>query len=227
MDSPDGEPGLIAGGRRPLLALGAASAAVFGLDTWQAVGHPYLAPDVPIERFVQAVPWGGLVAAFGLVDWLEGLRQVALAALAIGLVLLVNRRAAPLILAGALSGGAYTVAELLVRRPRPAAALVHVVRHTSGFSYPSGHAVFIAWFCILLIVCLAFRRLSRPLLAAAWFLAAVLVLLVCVSRVYEGEHWPSDVVGGLSLGLAWTSFSLCVPWLSSPVLDGTARRPLR
>jgi undecaprenyl-diphosphatase len=204
--------------RWPLLALGLVAATIFGLDTFLAIGSPNLAFDVPVERFVQATPWGGLVAVFRLVDWLEGVRQVVVAVLAVAVVFLVNRRATPLIVVGALSGAAYTGVELLVHRPRPAVGLVHVVRHTNGFSYPSGHAVFFAWLCILLIVCLALHRLPRPLLAAAWLLAALVMLVVCVGRVYDGEHWPSDVIGGLALGLAWTSLALSVRRLSDPAL---------
>jgi undecaprenyl-diphosphatase len=210
--------------RWPLLVLGLVAAAIFGLDTFQAIGNPYLAFDLPAERFVQATPWGGLVAAFGLVDWLEGLRQVALSVLAVGLVFIVNRGATPLIAVGALSGAPYSAVELLVHRARPAAGLVHVVRHTSGFSYPSGHAVFFAWFCILLIVCLALHRLSRPLLAVAWLAAALVILTACLGRVYYGEHWPSDVIGGLALGLAWTLLALSVRRLSDPALAPATHR---
>jgi undecaprenyl-diphosphatase len=209
--------------RWPLLALGLAAAAIFGLDTALAIGSPNLPFDVPVERFVQATPWDGLVAAFRLVDWLEGVRQVAIAVLAVGLVFVVNRRATPLIAVGALSGAAYTVIELLVHRPRPPAGLVHVVRHTGGFSYPSGHVVFFVWLCILLIVCLALQRLPRPLLAAAWLVAVLVILAVCVGRVYDGEHWPSDVIGGLALGLAWTSLALSVRRLSDPALGPMTR----
>jgi undecaprenyl-diphosphatase len=231
LDAADGQHGVIAGAQRvieprtrtapvrwPLLALGLVAAAIFGLDTVLAIGGTNLAFDVPVERFVQATPWGGLVAAFRLVDWLEGVRQVVVAVLAVALVFVVNRRATPLIVVGALSGAAYTVVELLVHRPRPAVGLVHVVRHTNGFSYPSGHAVFFAWLCILLIVCVALHRLPRPLLAAAWLVAALVLLAVCVGRVYDGEHWPSDVIGGLALGLAWTSLALSVRRLSDPAL---------
>jgi membrane-associated phospholipid phosphatase len=210
--------------RWPFLAMGLVAAAIFALDTLQAIGNPYLAFDIPVERAVQATRWGGLVVAFGLVDWVEGVRQVVLAVLAVGLVFVVNRRAAPLIAVGALSGAAYTAVELLVHRPRPPAGLVHVVRHTGGFSYPSGHAVFFAWLCVLLIVCLGLHRLHRVLLAAAWLAAALVMLLVCVGRVYDGEHWPSDVAGGLALGLAWTSLALSVRRLSDPALSPPTHR---
>ncbi len=210
--------------RWPLLVLGLLAAAAFGLDTILVIGNSSLAFDVQVERFVQAMPWGGWVGIFRLVDWLEGVRQVVVAVLAVVAVFLINRRATPLIATGAPSGAAYWIVEVLVHRPRPSPALVHVVRHTGGFSYPSGHAVFFVWVCILLILCLALHRLHPLAVMAAWVVSGLAVLAVGVGRVYDGEHWPSDVVGGLALGLAWTSLALSVRWLSDPVLSSRTRR---
>jgi membrane-associated phospholipid phosphatase len=41
---------------------------------------------------------------------------------------------------------------------------------------------------------------------------------VCIGRIYLGEHWPSDVLGGLALGLGWTSLMLSIRLLSNPAL---------
>ena len=38
-----------------------------------------------------------------------------------------------------------------------------------------------------------------------WFLAAVIILLIGSSRVYLGVHYPTDVVGGYAVGLAWVT----------------------
>ncbi len=204
--------------RGSLLLLGMSAAAVFGLDTFEATLHPYLWFDVPVTRAVQAVDWGVAVWAFSWVDWLEGTRQVAVTAGGLLLVLLLNRRALPLLLVSALSGAAYSLTEVLVMRPRPPASLVHVVRHTDGFSYPSGHAVFFTWFVPLLVLALVRPRLPRAFELAGWLLAAVVLALACVGRVYDAEHWPSDVIGGVALGVAWTSVALSVRILSDPVL---------
>lgn len=205
--------------RAPLVAVGLLAAAVFGVDTFEALHHPYLPFDVPVARAVQSVPWGPLVPAFALVDWLEGVRQVVAAAAALLLVLLVNRRAAPLIAVAALSGAAYSLTELLVARPRPPAGLVHVVRHTAGYSYPSGHVVFFSWLGPLLVLAVVWPHLPRVCTVLGGLAVAAALALAAVGRVYTGEHWPSDVLGGLALGVGWTALALSVRRLSDPALE--------
>jgi undecaprenyl-diphosphatase len=118
----------------------------------------------------------------------------------------------------ALSGGIYTLTAMFIDRPRPSADLVHVIRHTGASSYPSGHVAFFSWFLILLILCLAAGRLPKAIVAGLWVIAALVLLAVCIGRIYLGEHWPSDIVGGLALGLGWTSLALSVRLLSNPAL---------
>jgi len=211
--------------RLPLLAIAVLAAAAFALETAGVLTHRELPLDVPLTRAVQAVDWGPLGATFRLVDWLEGVRQVVAALGAIVLVGALNRRALPLICAGAASGAAYWITELAVRRPRPDAHLVHVIRHTNGFSYPSGHEVFFTWFCVLLIVCLRLYRAPAVVALAAWTLTVLVLLTVGLGRIYDGEHWPSDVFGGLALGIAWTACALALRPLSDPALKVDGRPP--
>jgi len=93
-----------------------------------------------------------------------------------------------------------------------------VIRHTGSSSYPSGHVAFFSWFLVMLIICLAMGRLPKPVVGVLWILAAVVLAIVCIARIYLGEHWPSDVIGGLALGLGFTSIALSVRLLSNPVL---------
>jgi undecaprenyl-diphosphatase len=210
--------------RWPLLAVGLVLLGTFGVLTLYAGGHTYMPFDISVERWIQSVPWGPLVTVFNWFDWLEGSRQLYAALGAIALVAVINWRKAPLIAVGAAAGPIYSLVQGIIQRPRPSADLVHVIRHTGSFSFPSGHVVFFSWVLVLLIVCIAFGRLPRPLLAVTWTAAALVLLVACIGRIYLGEHWPSDVIAGLALGLGWTAIALSVRLLSNPALAQKERK---
>jgi undecaprenyl-diphosphatase len=118
------------------------------------------------------------------------------------LLSLKDRLGAWQLLLNSVGAGIWTViSKSVIERARPEniTPLVQV----SGFSYPSGHSLASASL-YLTIAILAVRYLpttkARVLLLG---LAVVVILLVCVSRVYLGVHYPSDVASGASLGVAW------------------------
>jgi undecaprenyl-diphosphatase len=93
-----------------------------------------------------------------------------------------------------------------VHRPRPSGHGVHplqVITHT--FSFPSGHVAYaVTVFGLFLFLTMEVRRPIHPaLIAAIRIVLVVLIVLMPVSRMMEGEHWPSDVLGGLLDGLIW------------------------
>lgn len=88
--------------------------------------------------------------------------------------------------------------KLLFARPRPALDWSAATLPAS-FSFPSGHAMATATFATVLTT-LAWRSRWRwPVVGTAWGFA----LSVAVSRVVLGVHFPSDVLAGLALGVAW------------------------
>jgi len=93
------------------------------------------------------------------------------------------------------------VMKILVARPRPDSVLpIAAVPHSA--SYPSGHAVNAASVYITLAL-IAARALPLPGRLAVSCVTALVVALVMLSRVYLGVHYPTDVAGGLLLGLGW------------------------
>lgn len=142
----------------------------------RAVGFPGYPPQIYVELVV-------LVVLF----WFLGLRWEAITLLLSNLGI------------GALGMGV----KLLVARMRPSPDLVYVANPNlqgGGLSFPAGHvqgAVVTLGFFIYLL-----WKLPRR----AWWQTALLVflglliVLMGLSRIYVGEHWFSDVVGGYLLG---------------------------
>jgi undecaprenyl-diphosphatase len=78
-----------------------------------------------------------------------------------------------------------------------------------GSSYPSGHlarTLFISTILIFLIYHL--KKLSKLQKQILYCLIAVFVGLMFVSRIYLGEHWLSDVIGGSILGTSMGLISM-------------------
>lgn len=116
------------------------------------------------------------------------------------------RAAEPFVWLGAIAGGRLLslLFKELFRRDRP--PIVHRLVAETTYSFPSGHSVFAAVFFTMLAYVLV--RTIRPdrwaLRLAAAASCVLLAILVAASRVWLGVHYPTDVVGGLLLGVGWT-----------------------
>ena len=101
--------------------------------------------------------------------------------------------------------GAFTMNPLLKAffdRPRP--GLWEMRGQFAWASYPSGHAI--ASVSVLFTMAILLRRERGwhwPFTAAAVLLAST-----AYSRLYLGVHWPTDVIGGLMMGLVWLVVTL-------------------
>ena len=193
-----------------LIALVALTAAV-------RAGLQPSALDLPLTRVVQSVHWGPLQLVMDAIDVISGPWQVVAGALAIAVMSLLDRRAGLLMVLGAGASGLDQIIKVVVARSRPDEALVRVLTHPSGYSFPSGHAVFFTWVSFMMAVGIAplVRPRWRPLI---WALCAFVIVMTCLARVWAGAHWTTDVVGGVALGLGWAAFVLWIPerWLPSP-----------
>ena len=110
-------------------------------------------------------------------------------------------------------------------RPRPDLVPHSVVVFTNSF--PSGHAMMSAIVYLTLGNLLARSQHSVAIKVYLMSLALFLTLLVGVSRVYLGVHWPSDVLAGWAVGAGWALICWLVMSLlqSAGTVEGDESRP--
>lgn len=134
----------------------------------------------------------------------------------LGYLLIDGKRAMALFVLVAVAGGAAlsSLMKLGFERPRPDLVAHLVDVHT--LSFPSGHAMVSAVTYLTLGALLAQVQARTRLKAYIVGIAVVLTVLIGVSRIYLGVHWPSDVVAGWSAGTAWaTACWVVAVWLQA------------
>ncbi len=100
----------------------------------------------------------------------------------------------------------------IFQRPRPSFS---PLIHESSYSFPSGHAMnsFVFYTCLSFFI---FRRIrNRRWGMVLIILSAVAIVLIGLSRVYLGVHYPSDIIAGYAAGLLWF---VIVLWFEKTIL---------
>ena len=152
--------------------------------------------DIPIERAVQQVPWGPLTYWMTLTNVTGGPIQDLFGAAIVAVLFVLDRRAGWLMALGAIGSLIGEIVKVSVERQRPTADLVTILNPSSGYSYPSGHALYFTWLSFMLAAAIS------PHVGARWrrivgVIAGLVIVLACLGRVWAGAHWPTDVIGGL------------------------------
>ena len=112
------------------------------------------------------------------------------------------RHAAIMVLASVLSGVSLSNGlKAGFSRARPDLVPHDTVIYTASF--PSGHATLSAVVYLTLGALLCRTQSSRAVKAYILSVAGFLTVLVGISRVYLGVHWPTDVIAGWLLGGTW------------------------
>ncbi len=129
--------------------------------------------------------------------------QWLLGGAAVVFLIYVRRRAEASWLAASVLGASFANAILkhMLQRPRP-----DVVPHLTmvdNASFPSGHAMISAAILLTIGAMLSETVNSSAARATIMLFAGALVILIGLSRLYLGVHWPTDVLAGWCLGGLW------------------------
>lgn len=200
---------------RLVAGLAAGATALLVLVAWEATAAGVQRVDDAFLRLMvalRATPLVWLGEALSLIGgvWVNWPLRVA----ALGALVWRRRwlQASAFALAVASSELLIGVLKTVYERPRPIGSLVE----TTGYSFPSGHAIAGAVTAVGLVLVLLPPGRARW----AWeFRAAAFATVMSLSRAYLGAHWLSDVVAGGLLGT-----SLAVGW---PALLQEARTRLQ
>jgi membrane-associated phospholipid phosphatase len=201
--------------RGRLLGIAVVAAVAVGVIATFIVMNPAPPIDVTVERDVQSTNWGPLALAFPGFSWIGDAKGAVLDVVVFVAVLIWNRRAWILAVAGFATGAWYVLISHLINRPRPTVPVVlQVTEHPAASSFPSGHTIFIATVMTILMLCLGYRYLPRWAIPIGWAVVALVVFDGAISRIYTGAHWPSDVLAGLLIATAWFSLILSIRWIA-------------
>lgn len=167
--------------------------------------------DGPVARAIQSLQWPPaswlLVHMSDLGVWPSDVLCVAIVAGAL-FALRQHLEAIVVVLSVIAAGELGTLMKDLVQRARPTAGWVHLAARLADYSFPSGHVIFatVLFGTTFWLVWITWRgSWVRNLVLIG---VAALVFLMGPSRIYLGQHWPTDVIGAYCLAGLWVAFTV-------------------
>jgi membrane-associated phospholipid phosphatase len=192
-----------------LLAGLIAAGLALGLLSW--LGREILAGITPafdyaIRASLHSVASPGFTSVMIAASRFGGPAWLAPIGVAIAIAFLIRgwKRGALLVLITMAGAGLLdTLLKQTFARVRPAAFFDYPL--PLSHSFPSGHAFFAASFFGGLAVLVAGRLHNGLLRAGVWTVTTALILVIGMSRVYLGVHYPSDVLAGYAGAVVWVA----------------------
>ena len=149
-----------------------------------------------------------LTAIMTSITFLGGIEGIAIFTVCVVAILLILKKfpLALFVSITILTGAGFNwLLKWIFKRERPD---IEALIEQGGYSFPSGHSmssfIFYGSLAFILFRALDHKRYKWASVAGV----GLLVLLIGISRVYLGVHYPSDIVGGFTAGGAW--LTLCI-----------------
>ena len=164
--------------------------------------HDRFPGDLWLTQSIQSIGSDGFASTMETVSFIFDIWGSVIIVVVIGLLVLwrAGWREAILILGGGIICATAALLKALVDRPRPPADLINVFIQEDRSSFPSGHSLFVIVICGFVAYLAATRIRNIQLRISILVVSIILILLVGISRIYLGAHWPSDVIGGYLTG---------------------------
>jgi len=167
-------------------------------------GNGNVLGDRTVPRWFAAHRTPGLTRWSEVFTTLGATEAILIVAVATCVVFLaLTRRWRPVIFIAVLMFGelgAFLTAAAVVRRPRP--DVTHLDHHLPTSAYPSGHEAATA--CLYIAIAVLVIGHARGWWRWLFLLPAVAMpVLVALSRMYRGEHHPTDILGSLIFAALW------------------------
>jgi undecaprenyl-diphosphatase len=196
------------------------------LGTWTA-GDNVTTLDVTVLEWIQH--WqGNIPAALQHTGDMLGDTLVAIAAVLVGVAIAALLRARRIVAFLVFVGFLRVIGtglKPIFASPRPITPEVRqrIYETTEGLGYPSGHSMTAAMIATMAVIIVWHATTDAFIRSAVLVLALLYAGLVGWSRIWVGAHWPTDVLGGWSYGVAL----VLLAWvLTRPLADsGTQQGP--
>ncbi|SFL38733.1 undecaprenyl-diphosphatase [Paenibacillus sp. 1_12] len=173
--------------------------------------YPLNSFDLNLAAFVQSFEQPGLTKVMEIFTTIGSTKYcIVIILLAMIYLYFVHGHRKELIFLSGVLGGSAVLNQLLkavFHRERPS---VYRLIEETGFSFPSGHAMG----AIALYGALAFllwrHTATRPGRSLLIVLSCFMIFMICVSRIYLGVHYPSDIIGALMVSGFWLTLMIWI-----------------
>jgi membrane-associated phospholipid phosphatase len=155
-----------------------------------------------LSTYGREIVWSAVIAFLGLFAGWKGKKVAVIIVISFLIIMPLN-----------------TLLKNFFERPRPVVERQEIdLPLKTDFSYPSGHASIVSSGALILVI---LYRKEKELIFSS--LLTIEAALVCLSRIYVGDHYFFDVIGGALLGSGISLMSISFSKYLDPVINGVRK----